>query len=238
MDKFLEFISNEEKIFLENQSKLQDEYAFFVILDDIYQKPIQNIDSKLDSKKDLAILLLYNLTHFNLYFSISCFLKDHLSEVLFYCRKGIDAGLSAYKIILEPNLASVYLDGKSKEYNKIFKHIKNHIKEGIKKEPDKYLLANDLIGAYEICNPYSHADILTVNLLPRQNSTFEKFYNFQFPEDDKKYKQYFVATLGAFLKIFYIFNLFFDEKFKVKDTSLENSIEDLRLKLEKESQNV
>jgi len=246
MDKFLEFISNEEKVFLENQSKLQNEYALFVILDDIYQKPIQNIDSILDKDKNLiqhnlAILLLYNLAHLNLYLSISCFLRAHFSEALFHCRKGIDTGLSAYKIILEPNLASAYLNAESQEYKKIFKRIKQHFKEEMNNNSNKYSLANGLIDVYEKCNPYSHADIRTLDLILGQISTFGNFYNFQLSENDEKYKQYkqyFVVVIAGFLKIFHIFKLFFDEKFKVKDTSLENSIENLSLKLDKELRNI
>lgn len=230
MVNFIEYISREEENFLVSMVKFRKEFALFTVLDRIYKKPIEIGNYK--SNHEAVIVALHNFVHFYLYFSISCLMRAHLSESFSSMRKAIDAGLSAYKIILDPSLVGAYLDEKDKN-NKIFKYIKKNIKEEIEKGSTKFALAKNLIKIHETSSQYgSHADISTFfhryEIRDNPNNPDEQkqiFHYFQFPKEEQEYKQYFVYILIAFLEIFYIFKLFFDSK--LTDKSWEETIKDL-----------
>ncbi|GAG90838.1 unnamed protein product, partial [marine sediment metagenome] len=98
---------------------------------------------------------LYMFVQYHYYFTFVTFLRQHLSESMFSLRKAIDAALTAYYIIEEPNEVYNYLEKDDK-----FKFIKNTIKKIRSDDPSKFVLAKDLIVYHEECSEYgSHADI-------------------------------------------------------------------------------
>lgn len=148
-------------------------------------------------------------------------------------RKAIDGALAAYKIILEPNSATAYIDD-TDPHHRDFEYIKSHIKEERQKNSAKYPLAGPLLEAHEAFSAFgSHADIDSFfhRLEVRRESEGAQdevfVHYFQFPKKKEEYQFYFVVTLLDFWHIFRIFKVFFDAKLKIVDPDWERAIEAL-----------
>lgn len=224
--KFHEYLGKEKENLLISVLNFREDYHLFEALDEIYQEPLQRLT--ISKREDKLIGTFYNFVHFYLYFSMSCFLRCHLSECLSSVRKGIDATLSAYKVILDPSSLEKYLNR-----DIYFQHIKRNVQSEI----EKYPLAHFLVRVHDVCSEYgSHADISS--LFHRTKDINEEgikksFFNyFQVPVSFEETRFYFVLTLLAFLHMFIIFKGFFDSKLIIIDPSWEQKIQSLRKKLE------
>ena len=229
---FLDYLGHEEQNLLTSLLKYRSEFDLFYDLDQIYQNPLQRLEVSNNKK---IVPQLYLFVHFHLYFSISCFLRTHLSECLSSIRKAIDATLSAYKIILEPETA-----GKYRARDKTFQFIKTHVKSKIKEDSSKYPLAHQLIEIHDACSQFgSHADISSFfhRLEDKKISGTKKGHiiirYFQFAKQDEECHFYFISTLQAFYLMFKIFKLFFDVNLKIIDPKWELVIETLGPELER-----
>jgi hypothetical protein len=193
----LEFLGTEEQNLLTGLMILKGDFDLFLSLDYIYQEPLKIL--VVSEKEDLIPFQLYRFIHFHLYFSMSCFLRYHISESLFSTRKAIDAALTAYKLILEPGTTEKY-----EKRDKYFQYIKSNIQEERKKDTAKYPLAAELIKLHDFCSKYgSHADINSFQnrLEVRESSDTETghlmFHYFEILDPIEKQKLYF-QTLWIF----------------------------------------
>jgi hypothetical protein len=228
---FIEYLSREEHNLLSSFVNFREEFDLFYNLDKIYQEPLRML---VVSEDNLVVPQLYLFVHFHLYFSVSCMLRAHLSECLSSIRKAIDASLSAYKIILEPQCATQYLNR-----DKLFQYIKSHLQGERNKNSSKYPLANILIKIHDDCSEYgSHADInsffhrLEIKNVPGTNKEQLLVHYFQFPRQTEEYKFYFVVTLEAFFLMFMIFKLFFNANHEIIDPKWEQVIKTIGPRLE------
>jgi hypothetical protein len=224
--KFHEYLGKEKENLLISVLNFKEDYHFFEALDEIYQEPLQRLT--ISKREDKLIGIFYNFVHFYLYFSLSCFLRCHLSECLSSVRKGIDATLSAYKIILDPSSLEKYLNR-----DMYFQHIQRNVKSEI----EKYPLADSLVRVHDICSEYgSHADVSSLFYRTKdinEEGIKKSFFNyFQVPDSFEETRYYFVLTLLAFLHMFIIFKVFFNSKLIIIDPPWEQKINDLRKKLE------
>lgn len=229
---FLEYLGAEKQNLLTSIINFRSEFDRFYNLDGIYQEPLRRLEV---SEEKSLVPQLYLFVHFYLYFSISCLLRSHLSECLSSVRKAIDASLTAYKIILEPQTSQRYLNR-----DIYFQHIKTNIQREIKKDSSKYPLARRLIGIHDACSEYgSHADIssfihrLEVKDIPGTRKDRLLVHYFQSPRQIEEYKYYFIFTLQAFFLMFMIFKTFFDANLKIVDPNWEEVIKALGPELEK-----
>ena len=232
--RFHEYLGAEEQNLLASVLNFRTELDLFGQLDDIFQSPIARLRIPEEDEAGLLVGQLYLFVHFHLYFSVSCLLRSHLSESFSSTRKAIDASLTAYKIILEPETASRYI-----QRDRYFQFIKASLQNEIKKNSSKYPLAHILIKLHDSCSEYgSHADIssfvhrIEMNELPGANADLLQVHYFQFPRDSTEYKFYFVLTLQAFLQAFRIFKAFFNKRLKIIDPGWEASIGKLNALLE------
>ena len=176
---------------------------------------------------------LYLFVHFHLYFSVTCVLRSHLSEALSSTRKAIDAALSAYVLILDPDKTTSYL-----ERDKYFRAIKANIQRRLEKDESSFPLARELLNIHGACSEFgSHADVssffhrLQITDLDEKNSEI-LFHYFQFPSNLDGYSFYFLVILQAFFLVFRIFKLFFDKQLEIVDPVWEGRIAELGPTLE------
>lgn len=222
---FFEYIGAEEQNLITSIVNFKSELELFLNLDKIYKEPLKRMQV---SEEESIIPTLYYFVHFYLYFSVSCFLRCHISECLAAVRKAIDASLSAYKIILEPNTAEQYLNR-----DKYFLRIKDNIQRDIKGDSSKYPLAHSLIKMHDLCSEYgSHADFSTFSdrLLIKKDEIM--FHYFQISRSIENNKFYLLVSLYVYLLIFLIFKIFIDSKLKIIDPVWEMEIQNLQSKLE------
>ena len=229
---FLEYLSKEEQNLLTSFNNFRNEFDLFYNIDRIYQEPLRRL---VVSEDEAIIPQLYLYVHFHLYFSISTLLRSHLSECLASMRKAIDAALSAYKIILEPDYSEKYINR-----DKYFLFIKRNIQNEIKKDSSKYPLAHDLLKLHDANSEYgSHADISSffhrfeIRKLQEINQDQFLLHYFQFPRNQEEYRFYYIVTLQAFYLMFLIFKLFLDKKLKIIDQRWESTIASLGPTLDK-----
>ena len=230
---FLEYLGYEEQHLLAGIVNYRNEFDLFYNLDRIYQEPLKRLSVSSD---DAVVSQLYLFVHFHLYFSMSCFLRSHLSEALSSVRKAIDSTLCAYKIILNPQTAKGYINRE-----KYFQYIKNNIQKEIIKVPSTYPLAHDLINIHNLCSEYgSHADISSfIHRFETKETTNEDqrlllLHYFQLPRDFEEYRFYYITILCSFHSMFLVFKLFLDQKLKILDSKWELTIQELGLKLSKD----
>lgn len=223
---FLEYLGNEEQNLLTSIVNFRSEFDLFYSIDRIYQEPLKRL---IVSSENVIVPQLYLFVHFHFYHSISCLLRSHLSETLSSLRKAIDASLCAYKVILEPDSSTAYLDR-----DKYFQFIKSNIQREIKKDSSLYPLAHDLIKMHNACSEYgSHSDISSFfHRLETRATEDEKreillVHYFQFPRNQEEYRFYYLTTLQGFYSIFLILKLFLDQKLKIVDPKWESTIKNL-----------
>lgn len=191
---FLEYLGIEEQNLLTSVASFKPEMDLLYDLDQVYQAPVKRLEI---STEDSLISQLYLFVHFHLYFSISCLFRSHLAEALSSVRKAIDATLTAYKIILDPDTAEKYINS-----DNYFKFIKTNIQNERKKDPEIHPLADGLIKVYNACSKYAaHADFDSFvhrRELRENPHTKEKrllFHYFQKPKDNTEFRFYIIITL-------------------------------------------
>ena len=229
---FVEYIGAEEQNFLTSMTNFRREYDLFYNVDRIYQEPLKRLTI---SEKDAIVPQLYLFVHYHFYFSFSCLLRSHLSECLNSMRKAIDASLTAYKLIKEPELTEKYI-----ERDKYFQFIKSNFQREINQDKSKYPLAQTLLNLHDCCSEFgSHADIssffhrLEIKEIPNTNQEQMLLHYFQFPRNPEEYRFYYVATLQAYYHMFLIFKIFLDCKLHIYDPKWESTIKALGPELEK-----
>ncbi|MCF8034135.1 MAG: hypothetical protein K9K66_15660 [Desulfarculaceae bacterium] len=221
---FIDYLGVEEQNLLASLVNFREEFDLFHQLDDVYQAPLNRFQGK-EGEEIVPTLFLF--VHFHLYFTASCLLRSHLSEALSSLRKAIDAGLTAYVLVLEPAKSEAYINR-----DKFFRFIKRNIQDAINKDKNSYPLARDLIKIHDMCSELgSHADISSFlhrfETKERDDSKqYELFVHyFQFPKDNPKiYSFYLLSVLYAFYMLFLIFKVFFDQNLRIIDPTWERNI--------------
>ena len=228
---FLEYLGAEEQNLLTGLMILKSDFDLFLNLDYIYQEPLKRL--VVSEKDDVIPFQLYRFIHFHLYFSMSCLLRYHISESFFSTRKAIDAALTAYKLIFEPDTTEKY-----RTRDKEFQHIKSHIQRERRKNIKKYPLAAELIKIHDLFSEYgSHSDINSYQkrIEVRKSSDTETghfmFHYFEISDPIEARKLYF-QTLRIFHSMFRIFKILFDKRLKIIDSDWEFTIEGFVKKLD------
>jgi len=229
---FVEYIGIEEQNLLTSMTNFRKEFDLFFNIDKIYQEPLRRLDTP---EKELIVPQLYLFVHYHLYFSVSCLLRSHLSECLNSMRKAIDASLTAYKLILEPELTKKYINR-----DKYFQFIKGNFQREISRNETKYPLAKTLLILHDACSEFgSHSDIssffhrLEFKEISESNKQKVLLHYFQFPRNSEEYRFYYLVTLQAFFQMFLVFKIFLDQKLKIYDPKWEETIKFLGPELEK-----
>ena len=229
---FIEYIGTEEQNLLASMTNFRKEFDLFFNIDKIYQEPLKRLDTP---AKEAVIPQLYLFVHYHLYFSVSCLLRAHLSECLNSMRKAIDASLTAYKLIIEPELTENYINR-----DKYFQFIKARVQRELDKGDTKYPLAKTLINLHDTCSEFgSHADIssffhrLEFKDLPNSNKQNILLHYFQFPCDPEEYRFYYLVTLRAFFQMFLVFKIYLDKKLIINDQKWEEIIKVIGPELER-----
>ena len=126
----LEFIGAEQTNLLVTMTKChRDIVDIFPHLDGAYQAPLGYMDVNIKDEYRNTVLSLYLFTHYHLYFSTVSHLRCHLSDSLGSTRKAIDATLTAYRLIEEPDTLSQY-----HERHWSYQNIKSYVVRKIKHE--------------------------------------------------------------------------------------------------------
>jgi hypothetical protein len=201
------FLGFEEINLLAALNKCHHDLDVFAKIDAAFQVPISHITVDVRDIYRQTMLQLFLYVHGQMYFSVACLLRCHLSESLSSTRKAIDATLSAYRLIREPATLPLY-----HESHRSYQFIKRHIKTARATDESNYPLADPLLKVHDVCSQFgAHADISTfihriaVFKTEDPNRGFMTVGMFQIPESDAMLRRYVVETFLAFtgmLKVF------------------------------------
>ncbi len=201
---FLQFLAGEERNMLTSLVNFRSEFDVFSHLDGLWRGAIERIDVP---EKEQTIPALFLFVHFQLYISVAALIRAHLSESFASTRKAIDAALSAYEMILEPNQIPQY-----EARDKHFQFIKSHIAKIRKDDPARYPLAEQLLQQHEMCSEFgSHADISSfvyrteMKGTDKPNKSILLFHYFQFPRDPEEFHWHFIELLLAYYQMLEVF---------------------------------
>lgn len=236
---FVEFLGVEEHNLTASLVNFGPQMSFFTNLDFIFQRPFVSCSvplSQIEKDHKRLIHQLCRFAHNHLYISVSTLFRGHLAECLASIRIAIDATLSAYKVISDPDTAEKYYK-RDVMFQKIIRTIKNERTN----DGSKYSLAPKILGIHRKCSEYgSHADVsvFAYRLSTQHNrelneSTIQLHY-FQFPESRDEFRYYFLFTLWSYFLMFEVFKLFFDQELIIIDQKYEAKFEELRIGLDKE----
>lgn len=226
---FLEYLSIEEKNVSNNIILFKEEYDVFYNLDRVFKDPIKrlNLQGDLMTNDKKVIFTLYFLVISQLYSSYSSILRNHLSDSMSSIRIAIDAGLSAYRIMLEPTIVEKYLTR-----DKYFLYIKKNMKSEVKEDNAKYPLAHLLFDIYDDCSQYgTHADIDSFFYRIDESAGFLLLDFFQTPKNEHEYRLSIFYILNSFFLIFQIFQDYLLSVLSDKDNEWEETNNYIRQKL-------
>jgi hypothetical protein len=208
---FFSFIGVEETNFLVTLNKCHsDIHNMLPKIDGAFQTPMKHINISINDGHKITIQSLYLYIHGQLYISVVSFLRCHLSESLSSTRKAIDAMLTAYRLIEEPDTLKLY-----EESHSSYKSIKSYIQKARKNDTSRFPLADKLLKFHEVCSEFgSHADIATfihkiaVSETDDPNQALMQIGMFQIPNSDDEIRRYIVETFLAFIGMLKVFASF------------------------------
>jgi hypothetical protein len=168
----------------------------------------------------------YQFVNYHLCFSFSCFLRCHLSECFASARAAIDATLSSYYCLHEPEGAEHYkqfIEGVTTKVN--FRNMKRHISRVRDKEPTKFPLAERLIQFHDQFSEMgAHADPQTIHAYRTafhesadgKGGQFQFDY-FQVPPSRREFIIWYAILLNVFYHVLQVFKLFLDRNLRTVD---------------------
>lgn len=233
----MHYLGIEEENVLKNITNLGEEFLLVPNLDILYRTCL---DLQPISKPELKIpAFLFLNTHTEFLLGMASFLRLHESKSFVSLRIALDSTFTAYYLLKHPDKKDIYLspiyDKENieirKEWNKIFKNIKNTIEKDIANFPE----AKNMPAMHDFCSIHSHADAL--GIMPRCNEDKKRlmleaqYFDYEpTPEDDKKWLG---ALLFGFFRIFLVFwNEMFKQKAGDKLKEIENRIVQYQKRLE------
>ncbi len=206
----LEYLGTEETNLLITLNNLGNEFAVFNRVDKLYVDALSNARIS-DEEDDLILLQLLLYAQFYYYYSAATLLRCHLSEAISSMRVGIDAGLTAYRIVEDRPSQVQYV-----ERHKSFLYPKAFFQRERKNNPNAFPLAKPLLALRDACSQYgSHADIdsFVHRLeLPKAPGEELKLQYFQHPKNRWDFGWWYLRLIHTFLMILQVF-----EKFLVQE---------------------
>jgi hypothetical protein len=99
---------------------------------------------------------LFDMTQFQLHFTVAAFLRGHRDEAFASVRKAVDAAMNAMVLQAEPGLFDAYRGG-TYPFSRITRYV------GASDRAATYPLGADLVGLHGICSKHaSHADFASL----------------------------------------------------------------------------
>ena len=202
----IDYISFEEHNLLVSVLEFKNDMVVFDRLDLAFQQPVSGIEVNEKDSVNEVIVALYLFAHYHLYFSFSTLYRCHLGDSLHSTRKAIDASLTAYRLLTQPETLPQYVEGHG-SYNRITRTVAR----ARELDATSYPLAPELLHLHGICSEIgSHADItgfvhrIRIKEVDATRSTFEHLM-FQKPDDPHEFRYYITSTMLAFIKMLRIF---------------------------------
>jgi len=222
---FFSYLGDEEENLLKSIFNFNKEIGLLKLLDDCFQIQFGRFSADQNKLDEVLVATLFMHVHSHYYICFSQFLRCHLSMAYCVLRIAIDACLAAYHIIKKPEDAEKYI-----EQNRFFLFIKRNIEKALRKNPDTYPKAINLINLHDICSSFgSHADVTTlVHRLDLSNRDKISLGYFQFPGEEKEFGKHFLTLLKGYLIIFEIFSDYVEDKVDSKEKELEEKLDVLR----------
>ena len=205
------FLGAEESNLLTTLRTCHRDFSIMLpMIDGAFQAPIGHIAIPVNDDHKRTVLCLYLYVHGQMYFSVACLLRCHLSNSLASTRKAIDATLTAYRLIEEPATLPQYEAG---DFS--YQFVKRYVEKARKKDASLYPLAVDLLKFHDLCSQFgSHADIATfihkIAILQTDNPDQEMMTvgMFQPPDSKEEMRRYMVETFLAFVAMMKVFSSF------------------------------
>lgn len=230
INDLIHFIAIEKENLLKNMANLGEDFWLIMNLDIMYQKCL-NLNP-IDKPRLKIPVFLYLNSHREYSIAAVSFLRLHQSKSFNCLRSALDSVFTAYYLLKNPDKEKVYLTkliGQEnspkldREWNKIFRNIKQTIKENI----DNYPGAEYLPEIHEFCSIYSHSD--AVGILHRYVEDREKlilesqYFDYELTIQD--YKKWLACLLFSFFRIYLIFwNQIFKDRAGDKLKEIEKRI--------------
>lgn len=146
------FVSAENENFLNTLASFEDEKHILTTVQSLYSEVIKPREL---NENDVVLFQLLLLTHYHFLFSLSCFMRGHLSEAFASVRVATDAALIASVIITDRSAQVAYLK-REKPFDKLNRHLKNLVANGT----DLHHAVAQLLKLHDLCSTFaSHADV-------------------------------------------------------------------------------
>lgn len=222
---FLEFIGTESQQIMTALVNCREEFDAFSHLDHLYRAPLAHREV---SERNMILHQLLIFTHYHLYFSVSCFMRCHLSEAFSSVRVAIDAALVAHTIISDRSSQEAYFN-RSKPYDKLVRHYRNMIRDG----KSRSKLVPFLIDRHDFCSQYaSHADLSV--FVHRASIVRDMLFveYFQFPRDPSEMSQIMYSLIRDFTVVLDIFSPYLVDEIKIVTNDWRDALHQLGAMLE------
>jgi hypothetical protein len=204
-----QFISIENEQFLNTLASFDIEKDILAILQSLYAEVVPKLKI---NENDIVLYQLLTLTHYHFLFSLSCFMRCHLSEAFASVRVAIDAALVASQIIKHRDSQVAYVK-REKPFDKLNRHLKNTVKNG----GDLHHTVPHLLKLHDSVSSFaSHADINSfVHRVSFRPDGIDLQY-FQFSTDESHRKIHVLSIFHCFAMILDVFaDFLIDERQQV-----------------------
>lgn len=179
-----------------------------LVVDGLMRKALHGL--KIDNTTANVIAQLFHFVHVQYLGALTSLMRLHLSDALAATRRGVDASLTAYELLLFPDKLQRYL-----ERDWYFQTIKTRIEKARKADPTKYPLAAGLLILHDMGSRYgAHADIssfvLRMKRRPSEDGVgiIQSFMYFQQPETELDAESHYVAVFHNFMSMTLVFDEF------------------------------
>ena len=232
-NNLFEFISFEHNNQLVSLANLKSEFGFLQELDEIYQETKNAFSINENNNVQFLVGVMYLQAHGEFYVGMSQFFRSHLSKSFLSLRIAIDAAFNACYFIENPSHTEEFIDEESPLQQKIFKRMKQHIKD----DPQRYPLAQTLVPIHELASKYSaHSSVSSLAFKYRHvkdaDQKEEIMLNyFDGLEPCNFFPYYFSLLKGHFMVFQLFYNGFFKKEFRIIYQEREKRIADFEVKI-------
>ncbi len=226
----VDFIGLQEQSLIGGLINLKSELVFMVKLDELYQQLMRW--HSIQKSDEMLVMGLFLDAHKSYYYAMLNFLRNGFSVSLMSARRAIEAGLTAYHLLIHPEDQPVFYDRNHSRYKEVFKRITGYMKDHLAEYP----VAGGLIETYALTNKWAlHA---TAEALSRQ-------LEIQKPTEEElgrllshysEVLDYPDPYLGHYYFLIYIFAMvhkifwegFFQPRFKIINPSYEKDLAEFK----------
>lgn len=241
----VDYLNAERTHFDANNERLGSLVTYVDRVSDLWLGSIELGEAKLDSVAAISSTLSIAIHERMLAFT-SHYMRSRLQDAFTSLRQGIDCTLTLLALILEDTRLAEYIE-RERDFRRIKEHIKKRLKDLNTLSEFQVKIVENLIAVHELTSQLAaHADIDTVvfRRIVKNVESDAKSYEyryFQWDDDDRSYKFFFVGSLLRFLLMLQIVamrkecHIGVTDEWQIKTSQLGNELETMFLQYKPES---